>query len=230
MPAQLDRIQRTSLFIGAVAAAICLAGAIHDPQQFFRSYLMAYIFWSGIALGSLATLMLHHLVGGGWGFLIRRTLESAAATFPLLALLAVPILIGIPYLYIWAHPDAVAHDPLLQHKHIYLNVPFFVARAAIYFGLWTLLAYVLNKWFPSDQDRRDSPSVARRLYNLLSGPGLVLYGLTATLASLDWVMCRSSPDWFSCNLQRHLHDGPSALRAVLRDCRPYAAGEPHGIV
>jgi hypothetical protein len=191
---QLDRIQHRSLLVGIVAAVACAAGAVYTPQQFFRSYLMAYLFWSGISLGCFALVMLHHLVGGGWGFLIRRMLESGTRTMPLMALFVVPVLLGLRYLYVWTHPGAVAADRLLEHKQIYLNVPFFVARTAAYFALWILLAYFLNKW-SSRQDRSDDPALRRRLNNL-SGPGLVLYGLTVTLASLDWVMSLE-PDWFS---------------------------------
>ena len=192
--AHMDRFQQRSLIVGAVVLAACVAGGFYDPHQFFRSYLMAFVFWSGIPLGCLAVVMLHHLTGGGWGFLIRRLLEAGTRTIKLLALLAAPILFGIPYLYPWANAANVAGDPLLQHKQIYLNAPFFAARAVIYFAVWILLSHFLNRW-SSEQDREDSPSLVRRLYNL-SGPGLVIYGLTVTFASLDWVMSLE-PDWFS---------------------------------
>jgi hypothetical protein len=193
-PAQMDRFQKKALVVGAVVLAVCVVRGFYNPQQFFRSYLMAFLFWSGISLGSFAVVMLHHLTGGGWGFLIRRLLESGTRTIPLLALLAVPMLFGIPYLYLWAHASAVARDPILQHKQIYLNVPFFVVRTVVYFAAWILLAHFLNRW-SGEQDRQDSPALVRRLYNL-SGPGLLIYGLTVTLASVDWVMSLE-PSWFS---------------------------------
>lgn len=190
----LDRIQYLSLVTGGVALALCAWGAASTPQQFFRSYLMAYIFWSGITLGCLAVLMLYHLVNGGWGVLIRRMLEAGTRTLPLVALLIVPVLVGIPQLYTWAHPEAVARDPLLQHKSVYLNIPSFLIRAVVYFAIWGILAYLLNRW-SSDQDRSGAPWLARRLHRL-SGPGLVLYVLTVTFASLDWTMSLE-PDWYS---------------------------------
>ena len=147
---------------------------------------MAYLFWIAIPLGCLALVMLHNLVGGGWGFLILRFLEAGTRTLPLMALLVAPILLG--------HPGAVATDPLLQHKRVFLNVPFFVGRTALYFAVWMLLAYFLNRW-SSEQDRREDPALRRRLNNI-SGPGLVLYALTVSLAALDWVMSLE-PGWFS---------------------------------
>ena len=164
------------------------------PTQFFRSYLFAYLFWIGIALGCVALVMLHHLVGGAWGFVIRRLLESGSRTFLLLAVLFLPLLFGLPRLYLWAQPASVAADPILQQKQFYLNPQFFILRAILYFGAWISLAYFLNKW-SFEQDRTANPSISRRL-EALSGPGLVVYGLTVTFASVDWVLSLE-PHWFS---------------------------------
>jgi hypothetical protein len=187
-------LQRRSLIVGVVALGACAAAGFLNPAQFFRSYLVAFLFWSGIPLGCLAVLMLHHLVGGGWGFLIRGPLEAGTRTLPVVAALVVPLLLGIPRVYIWAHPEAVAADPLLLHKHVYLNVPFFVARTVVYFAVWIVLARALNRW-STKQDGTGVAPFSHRLY-ALSGPGLVVYGLTVTFASLDWIMS-IEPDWFS---------------------------------
>ena len=190
----IDQIQRRSLLVGVVALAACVAGALLSPEQFFRSYLFGYLFWIGIALGSIALVMLHHIVGGGWGFLIRRLLEAASRTMPLMALLFIPILAGMHYIYIWTHADLVAVDEILQHKQPYLNVPFFITRAVVYFLIWTGMVFFLNRW-SLEQDRTGDLSLSRRL-QMLSGPGLLLYGITVTFASIDWVMSLE-PHWFS---------------------------------
>src|SRR4051794_25452169 len=95
LPADLDRVRRWALIAGVVGLALCGLGWLIGPLQFYRSYLMAYAFWVGIALGSVAIVMLHHLVGGHWGYPIRRPLESAAMTLPLMALLFLPIALGV---------------------------------------------------------------------------------------------------------------------------------------
>lgn len=128
---QLERIRQRSLIIGAAASLLCLVGAYFNSGQFYRSYLVAYLFWCGIAVGCLGLLMLHHLVAGGWGFVIQRLLESAARTFPLLALLFFPLLFGLKELYPWARPDLVAADSVLRHQSQYLNSPFFILRAIL---------------------------------------------------------------------------------------------------
>ena len=190
----LRRVQLLALIVGVIGLALCAFGAYTSPERFFPSYLFAYLFWFGIALGSLAILMLYHLVGGAWGFPIRRLLESAALTLPLLALLFVPLLFGLGELYQWARPAAVAADPLLQHKQPYLNPPFFIVRAAIYFGIWIGLASFLSRW-SLQQDATDDPALGQRL-RYLSRFGLVAYMLTVTFASIDWVMS-IEPDWYS---------------------------------
>jgi hypothetical protein len=174
---------------------LCLVGAFFSPAQFFRSYLLAYLFWLGIALGCLAIVMIQYLSGGAWGLFTRRILESGMGTLPYLAVLFIPILIGFHHLYLWARPEDLAHDAALQHKHAYLNVPFFVLRTVLYFGLWVGMAYLLNIWSVRQDHEGSSPRLERR-FRLLSGPGLVLYVLAGTFAAIDWVMSLE-PHWSS---------------------------------
>ena len=190
----IDRVRRPSLAVGLVALAACAAGAFLSPNAFFRGYLFGYVFFTGLSLGCLAVVMLHHLTGGAWGIPIRRMLESGTRTLPLIAILFLPIALGLRRLYSWARPEEVARDTLLQAKEAYLNVPFFLARAAFYFAVWIAIAYYLNRW-SLEQDHGGSPALSRKL-QLLSAGGLVAYGLTMTFASIDWVMSLE-PHWFS---------------------------------
>ncbi len=191
---QMDRIQTRALIIGIAASLICVAGAFSDRAQFFHSYLIGFLFWLGVALGCAAILMLHHLVGGGWGLIIRRLLESGTRTTPLMALLMVPLLFGLPQLYAWTNAAPAAAGSLQSFRRAYLGVTFFVARACFYFAVWLLFAYLLNRW-SNVRDGSEGAPVLRRL-RALSGPGIVLYGLTATFASVDWVMSLV-PEWYS---------------------------------
>lgn len=191
---RLEGAQQEFFIAGAAGLALCAAGGFADPVQFFRSYLVAFMFWAGIALGCAAIVMLHHLTGGAWGIGIRRMLESGTRTFPLLAVLFLPLLFGLARLYAWAQPEVVAADPILQYKRLYLNVPFFLVRAGIYFGAWNLLSFFLNRW-SAEQDATGDPGIARR-FEALSGPGLIVYGFTVSFASIDWVMSLE-PHWFS---------------------------------
>jgi hypothetical protein len=187
-------MQKRSLAVGLIAAVLCAGGALIFPPVFFRAYLSAYIFWIGIPVGALALLMLHHLVGGRWGFMIQRVLEAAIQTLPLMALLFIPLLFGLADLYPWAQTEVVAADPLLQQKAAYLNIPFVIARAVAYFAVWIVLGRLLVTW-SLQQDRSADDTLTLRLQRL-SGPGLVLYGLTVSFAVIDWIMSLE-PKWYS---------------------------------
>src|SRR5262249_16100598 len=131
----LNGWRQRALTVGIVAMVLLVIGAFFDHAQFFRSYLIAYIFWLGIPLVSLGVLMIHDLVGGTWGFIMQRLLESAIRTFPVLALLFLPILFGISDLYPWSHLDELLNDPVLRSKAAYLNSGFFIGRSILYFAI-----------------------------------------------------------------------------------------------
>jgi len=193
-PASLDALRQRSLGIGVIGLLAAAAGAFVSPGQFFHSYLLAYLLWLGAALGGLALTMLQHLSGGGWGVVLRRIFEAAARTLPWMALFFVPLLFGLRDLYPWADTAAVAGDALLKEKTLYLNVPFFLARAAFCFAVWIGLALALTRW-SADQDRTGDPALAVRMRNT-SAIGMVLYFATMTMASIDWAMSLE-PHWFS---------------------------------
>jgi hypothetical protein len=196
--AHLDRLQRAALLAGGAGLVLCGVGAFLNPAQFFRSYLLAYLFWLGLGLGCLAILMVHYLAGGAWGAILRRALESGTRTLPLMALLFVPLLFGLSELYSWARPEAVAGDELLRHKSAYLNVPFFAARLAVYFIAWLTVAYLVNRWSLRQEQAADwaaRDAIERRLA-LFSGFGLLIYGITMTFAAVDWAMSLE-PEWYS---------------------------------
>jgi hypothetical protein len=181
-----DRVQRGSLIAGAVCLVVCVVGAFFSPVQFFRTFLASSMLYIGIGLGCLALLMTYHVTGGAWGFVIRRFLEAGTRTLPLLALFIVPVGAGLGYLYPWARPEEVAADPGLQHKQVYLNVPFWWGRMALFFGGWLVLAYFLNAWSRRQEETGDG-RFAWRL-ETLSGVGLVIYGVTMHFAAIDWIM------------------------------------------
>jgi hypothetical protein len=191
---ELAGLQRRLLIAGAVGAAVSLAGAYLDIRQFLQSYLMAYMLCLGVTLGCLALGMVHQLSGGAWGVVIRRPIGAATRTLPVMTVLFLPIALGMRYLYVWTSADLVAHDEVLRHKQLYLNTPFFLVRAALYFTVWNALAYFLNRW-SLRQDQTAEVKLARRM-QMLSGGGLLAYGFTITFASFDWLMSLE-PHWFS---------------------------------
>ncbi len=192
-PESTGRLSRRALMVGVAALLICAVGLFTNPAQFFRSYLIAYLLTLGVALGSLGLLMLQHMTGGDWGIVIRRPLESATRTLPLLTLLFLPIAFGVRRIYsLWANPGWVAPSAFQKN---YLTVPDYYLRAVIYFAVWNVLALLLNRW-SKEQDTRAGDTGLRRKMQLLSGPGIVLYVFTVSFAAVDWVMSLS-PQWSS---------------------------------
>lgn len=191
-PPTFGTLPTRSALAGAVLFALGLVGAIHDVNGFFRAYLVAFLFWIGVTLGCLALLMLQHLTGGKWSLVIRRILEAGTRTLPVMAVAALPLLLGINSLYVWAQPGQT--DPVITAKHIYLNVPFFIVRMAFYFACWFTLIHFLNKW-SREEDRGGNLPLWLRL-EALGGGGLVLFGLTMNFAAVDWVMSLE-PRWYS---------------------------------
>ncbi len=198
-PPVVQTIGRRSLIIGAIVGVVAIAGGVFQPTVFFRGYLLSFMAWLGIALGSMVILMLRHLTKGGWGMIIRRILGAAMRTLPLLALLFIPLLFALPRLYPWARPLGDVPDKnLRQHlqniTHSYLNVHGFIIRAIIYFAIWGTLIFLLTKW-SKEQDRPPVRDNSAR-FKVLSGPGIILYGFTISFAAIDWTMSLD-PSWIS---------------------------------
>jgi len=194
-PPNMSSFQRQSMIVGIVFLVGLLLCLLLDRRQFFQSYLIGWTFWTGIAIGSLALLMLQHLTGGGWGFVIRRSLEAATRTLPLMALLFVPIIAGAHSVYHhWTDQEELAKHEVVQFKTPYLNLPFFTVRAVVYFAVWIALAFLLNKWSLA-QDRTADNRYTKNM-RVLSGPGMVALIFTVTFASIDWYMS-IEPEWFS---------------------------------
>jgi hypothetical protein len=196
-PQILGRLERTGLIAGLVCFALSLIGLLTSPANFFRAYLVGFVFCLGISLGGLALLMLQYLTGGAWGLVIRRILEASARTLPLVLIMFLPVVAGMGSIYQWVRPELIQNAEvreLVEHKHIYLNVPFFIGRAAFYFAVWLGLTFILNRWAQELDERQDRDTI-RKMQDL-SGPGLVLYGLTITFAAVDWVMSIDAA-WYS---------------------------------
>jgi len=194
-PPNMSDFQKRSLIVGIVFLVIFIAGVFIDRRQFFQSYLIGWTFWTGIAVGSIALLMLQHLTGGGWGLVIRRVLEASTRTLPVMAILFLPVILGAHSIYHeWMDHEALEQHPVVQFKSRYLNLPFFSVRAVVYFGVWLALMFFLNKWSLA-QDRTADNRYTKNM-RMLSGPGMVALIFTVTFASIDWYMSLE-PEWFS---------------------------------
>jgi hypothetical protein len=206
-PPVLKTIAQRSLIIGVVFGIAAVVLAFTQPDEFYRGYLIGFMCWLGVALGSMAIIMIRHLTGGGWGVVIRRLQGAAMRTLPLLTILFIPIAIAVLQhrIYPWAiwtvSPDSVQephiHEHLAKNKFIldsYLNSSGFIIRAIIYFAIWNVLSFLLSKW-SKEGDSSSSRDNTQR-FKAVAGPGLILYGFTISFAVIDWVMSLD-PSWIS---------------------------------
>jgi hypothetical protein len=184
-PPVAETIQQRSLVIGVIGAIVSVAGALLAPASFYSAYLTGFMFWLGLSLGCMAILMLYHLVGGAWGAVIRRLLESGMMTLPMMFVLFIPILLNLPKLYKWDRPGELTDPKIADIAHSYLNFSGILIRYIVYFAIWIGMAYFLNRW-STEQDSIAGQSTLR--FRALSALGLVIYSFTISFAVIDWVM------------------------------------------
>jgi hypothetical protein len=191
------RIVAGGLVVGVLglAAAFWLGRAEDDGMRhFYHAYLLNWVFLLSLSLGALWFVPLQHLTRSSWSTVVRRLAEIIAGNIPLLGLLFVPVLLNLGSVYHWADPGHMRNDPLLAHKAGFLSPLFFTLRAALYFAIWTLVSWAFNHW-SRRQDETGDPAITLRCEKF-AGPALIVYGLTLTLASFDFMMSLD-PHWFS---------------------------------
>lgn len=197
-PPEIARFRVLALGIGGIALIIWAVGAYFNTEQALRSWLLGFIFWGGIGIGSLGVLMLQYLTGGAWGVVIRRTVEAGSRTLPVIFLMFIPLAIGVytHNIYEWTHLPPTDHA--IKERGIYLLPWTWIARSLIYFALWGVMVYLLNKW-SAEQDLTNTVEDSRLVLekaSRFSGPTLVIYALVVTFAVVDWMMTLD-PHWFS---------------------------------
>jgi hypothetical protein len=192
-PAVISRWGKRALIAGAFFSAASVVFAITNWERFLHSWLISFMFWLGLTLGSLVLLMLQYTSGGNWGRIGRRFWEAATHNLWLMLACWIPIVAGIKLLYPWTHMQAAELG--VTKTAYYLNPTFFVVRGVLYFAGWGFLAWRMLRWSRVEEAGESTPAAFVGIQNL-SGAGIVFYGLTITLASVDWVMSLS-PEWWS---------------------------------
>jgi len=224
-PESVGRLQQRALLIGGVALLVSILGAVRKPGDFYPSYLMSFLLILGLTVGSLGLVMLQHLTSGHWGIIIRRPLEAATRTLPLIAAFFLPILFfGMKYLYrAWLSPVELQKAPLSQFQQTYLTSGRFQVRAVIYFVVWLLLMFIFNS-LSKQQDANREDRTVRLRFKMLAGPGIILYGFLfvagqlissmSLMIAVVVLLARTGP--FASVLQkRHLHDLGKLLLAFV---------------
>ncbi len=195
-PPEINRLRTLALGIGGIGLIVWAIGLWFQPEQALRSWLLGFIFWGGIGIGSIGVLILQYLTGGAWGVVIRRIVEAGSRTLPMILLLFIPLALGVTRLYEWTHLPPT--DYVIEHRGWFMTPESWILRSAIYFALFGVIVYLLNKW-GGQQDKTDNYEDAERFLGKATafcGPTMVIYALIVTFAVVDWVMMLD-PHWFS---------------------------------
>jgi hypothetical protein len=183
-----------SLIVGVIGLVACAGAWYADSARFYHAWLTAFLFWLSMGLAGLFFTMLHYLTAARWSVVLRRISEALMMQLPWMIVAFIPVFLGMHDLFHWTHEEAVAQDHLLQWKSGYLNVSFFTVRAVVFFAVWTILALVLRKRSLA-QDTKPKVDHVAGLRKVSAG-GMLLFALTVTFASFDWLMSLE-PHWFS---------------------------------
>jgi hypothetical protein len=204
--------QRTALTVGVLGIVGAVIALVIDRDQFFRSWLIGFLWIWGATIGCMAWLLVYHLTGGNWGTVTRRIFEAGTRCLPLAAVAAIPIVIGMHRLFVWSRPEERAKDPYLAH-HAWLNTPGFIGRMIGYFVIWFLIAWYMNK-ISARQDEPDPPSSPEYFGKLrgISGISVIVVVFTLTFGAIDWSMSLD-PHWYSTMWGFLFADG-QALTAI----------------
>ena len=196
-----------SAVAGGVGLVLTLIGMAISPRPALLAYLIAFVYWLGLAIGAVTLVLANHTAGAKWNVTLRRFNETAGAVIPVFVLLFIPLLLGAKHIWFWVAP----HEPvskemheLLEHKRPYLNPGFFAVRAAIYFLCWTIFAWLLRAW-SLRQDETGDPGLTVRMRRA-SPAGMILFMLTFTFASIDWLMSLQ-PTWYSTIFGLYIYAG-----------------------
>ncbi len=189
-----ETARRKALWLFAASALLAGAAAFSDWSRFLAGSLVLFLFLLTLGLGCLFFVTLEYTVNASWSVPFRRVPEIFAILIPISLLLAWPVVFGIHGLYEWSHAEAVAHDPILQKKELYLNVPFYLLRFTFFYLVW-LAGYQLLVRGSFRQDVNGGEAFTKRAFKI--GPVfMILFVVSVTFAAFDWVMSLV-PHWYS---------------------------------
>lgn len=189
-----DKVGRVFLWIAVIGLAAGIVGLVVNPARFFRSYLVADVFWVSLGLGALFFVIMHHLTGSVWSVVLRRIPEAMAATMPIMALTFIPVLAGLGDLYPWTRQETLVELTSSPTKSFYLSPVFFIVRTVIYF---VILIWMARALYRASLRQDQAPDVdALPTFRLYSARAVLPFSFITVWAAFDWLMSLV-PGWYS---------------------------------
>jgi len=194
---RINGLRAKALIVGAIGTAATLAGFVRGIDGVFQPLIVAYMFWFALGVGCLAVVMLHHLCGGAWSFMIQRICEAGSRTLPHFFVLGILVFLGgvfVSGVYPWTDAEYLATHHAAANKTGFLNPGVFTTAYVVYFAIWLGLMLVYNAWSKRLDETGDAALIGRMKF--FAGPGLIVYVLSMTFAATHWTMSLE-PEWFS---------------------------------
>jgi len=188
------QLMKNLLYICGIGVAVTIVGLFFVPDRAWAGLLLANYYLMGLGLAAIVFIAILYVSNAGWATAIRRIPEAMTSVIPIAAFVMLLLMFGVHHLYEWSHTDVVAHEHLLQGKSAWLNVPFFVARTVVYLTIWSIFAFYIVKLSLKQDNNGDINLYSRS--KTASAIFLVLFTITFSLASIDWIMSLE-PHWYS---------------------------------
>lgn len=214
------RAMSGAVVLGIVGLVVTAVGIAVEPTRALRAYLAAYAVVSSTAMGALVLLLIGYACNARWLAAVRRLQEATSLVFPLLAVLFIPIALGIYHLYPWADPppDLSAHErTLIAAKRAWLNPTGYLVRSVVYFAIFIVASELLRRWSRArdGQVPAGDPEDVLRRDRMFACAMLPPVGLALSFAAVDWFMSLE-PTWTSSMFPVYIFSaGFSAAIAVL---------------
>lgn len=184
----------------AIGLAVFILGLFTDSKLTWANYLIVNYYFLSLALGGLFFFLIQNITQSGWSSAFQRISEAMMSYIPFAAVFFLLTFFGIKDLYHWAQPDTVALDPVLQHRSVFMNTPFYFLRMAIYFTLWIVFIIKLRD-ISLKTDLADSSDTTgiMKLFSkteLYSKILIFILAITVSLSAFEWIMSIDS-HWYS---------------------------------
>ena len=189
-----------TILLIAIGAGSFIYGLVTDHQLAWSHYLLVNYYFFSLAMGGAFFFVIQKISQSGWSSAFLRIPEAMMSYIPFAAVFFLLLFFGMNDIYHWSDKKAVALDPILQHKSVFLNVPFFFIRMIIYFALWIIFIRILRKIsLKEDQLKHDDQEGIMHLFaksELYSKILIFIFAITFSIAALDWIMSIDN-HWFS---------------------------------
>ncbi|MFN8257236.1 MAG: hypothetical protein U0W24_16190 [Bacteroidales bacterium] len=190
-----SKFKNITFALAGLGLVALIVGFIDNPQRTWANYLLNSYYFLSLGIGATFFMAIQNITQSGWSAMFRRVPEAIGTFVPVgVALLSVVLIFGVHSIYEWSHHDAVANDPLLQHKSPYLNIPFMIVRYVIFAGLWIFMILLLRR-FSLLEDIHGGTEYFRKS-EFYSKVLIFILAISFTLGTIDWIMS-INPHWFS---------------------------------